>query len=37
MRKLAAHLDQRSFQENKPAKDWDERLERAKSTVKNLI
>lgn len=37
MRKLASHLDQKVFTEVKPAKDWDERFERAKSTVKSLI
>ena len=37
MRRLAAHLDQRMFSEKQPAKDWDERFERAKSTMKNLI
>ena len=37
MKKLAAHLDQRPFTELQPAKDWDERFERAKASMKNLI
>lgn len=37
MKKLAAHLDQRLFVERQPAKTWDERFERAKSSVKKLI
>lgn len=37
MRKLAAHIDQRVFNERQPAKDWDERLDRAKNTMKHLI
>lgn len=36
-RRLGAHLDQRVFTERQPAKDWDERFERAKSTMKNLV
>ena len=37
MKRIAAHLDQRVFSEKQPAKDWDERFERAKSSMKNLI
>lgn len=37
MRRLAAKLDRREFHENPPAKDWDERLERAKSAVVSLL
>lgn len=36
-RRLAAHLDQRVFTERQPAKDWDERFERAKNSMKNLF
>lgn len=37
MRRLAAKIDRREFNENPPAKDWDERLERAKSAVVSLL
>jgi hypothetical protein len=30
-------IDRRSFDEATPAKDWDERLERAKTTVISLL
>jgi hypothetical protein len=36
-RRLAAHLDQRPFSEKQPAKDWDERFERVKQSMKGLI
>ena len=36
-RRLAAHLDQRAFTEKQPAKDWDERFERAKQSMKNIV
>ena len=36
-RRMAAHLDQRVFAEKQPAKDWDERFERAKQSMKSLI
>lgn len=37
MRKLNAKIDRRVFTEAPPAKDWDERFERAKSTVLGII
>lgn len=37
MRRLAAHIDQRLFTEKQPAKDWDERFERAKNSMKSLL
>jgi len=37
VRRIAAHLDQRLFTEKQPAKDWDERFERAKQSMKSLI
>ena len=37
VRKLTAKLDRRVFVEQPPAKDWDERLERAKSAVLNML
>jgi len=36
-RKLQAHLDQRVFSEIPPAKDWDERLSRAKTSMKSIF
>ncbi len=37
MRRLAAQLDQREFTEIPPARDWDERLSRAKNTMKQVF
>ena len=37
MRRMQAHLDQRQFSDKQPAKDWDERFDRVKSTMKSLI
>ena len=36
-RKLQAHLDQRPFTDTPPAKDWDERFSRAKTTMKSIF
>lgn len=37
MRRLTAMIDRRGFNDPPPAKDWDERLERAKTTVFSLL
>ncbi len=36
-RKLQAHLEQRPFSDIPPAKDWDERFSRAKTTMKSIF